>query len=410
MGGPNEFLEESLPVRSINPVQLFVCLGVWLALFLGFTLAVDPYGVSPLALDIAGVNQSKPRRVDIDRQIKPIEVWLKQPKTLFMGTSRIHQSMNPDVLRETPFWPAYNAAVPAVSFPTNRAYFEYYADINPKMDTAVIEVFALNFLTARTQIAETPARSLVRDFVQLNMSADALWDAGMTLIDNFAGRPDGYRVAKGGHFEYPARHAAAGTFGGFPEGIWRYAPLPPMEYRLSESSLEALRDIVNFASRRGIRLRFVATPNHAFFEYYFDYMGLWPLIEEILFRIAEIAEIDSFSQFNAWTSERPEDPMRYWYDPSHFSAVVGRAILLRLTGEPTADEPANFYMRLKPSDVAAHVAQRRTAIREWGEKNADFRVKLQLAHCRWLKSVGPQQNAATDARCSNWPEPANSPG
>src|SRR5512144_1026210 len=76
---------------------------IWLGLFLIFTWTVDPYGVSPTQLALRGINTQKPKRVDIDRLIKPYEVWRYQPRTVFLGTSRVHQSLDPAVLDGTRF-------------------------------------------------------------------------------------------------------------------------------------------------------------------------------------------------------------------------------------------------------------------------------------------------------------------
>jgi hypothetical protein len=85
----------------------------WIALFFGFTLLVDPFGVSPLRVSVTWMNAFKPRRLDIDRMLKPYEVWRNQPKTVFLGTSRIHQSFDPAALDGTRYAPAYNASIPA---------------------------------------------------------------------------------------------------------------------------------------------------------------------------------------------------------------------------------------------------------------------------------------------------------
>jgi len=94
---------------------LGLSVAIWLALFLLFTWTIDPYGVSPLRLSLQGMNAQKPKRIDIDRLIKPYEVWRYQPRTVFLGTSRMHQSMDPAVLDGTSFAPAYNASMPAAS-------------------------------------------------------------------------------------------------------------------------------------------------------------------------------------------------------------------------------------------------------------------------------------------------------
>ena len=59
---------------------------------------------------------------DDEDDIKPYEVLRRQPRTVFLGTSRIHEAFNPAVLDGTPYAPAYNAAVPGASIAENIAY------------------------------------------------------------------------------------------------------------------------------------------------------------------------------------------------------------------------------------------------------------------------------------------------
>ena len=94
---------------------LALSLAAWLSLYLLFTWTVDPYGVSPIRVGVHGINEIKPKRLDIDRLVKPYEVWRYQPRTIFLGTSRAHQSLDPAVLDGTRFAPAYNASMPAAS-------------------------------------------------------------------------------------------------------------------------------------------------------------------------------------------------------------------------------------------------------------------------------------------------------
>src|SRR5262245_27321680 len=81
----------------------------------GFIGVVDPYGVSPVNLSLPGVNIIKPFREKLDRKIKPYEVWRYQPKSVFLGTSRFQQAINPRALDGTDFAPAYNSSVPAAT-------------------------------------------------------------------------------------------------------------------------------------------------------------------------------------------------------------------------------------------------------------------------------------------------------
>jgi len=65
-------------------IRLGVFTGAMFALVQLSILVIDLYGISPLRIDLVGVNHDKPRRVDIDRQLKSYEVWLREPKTIFL--------------------------------------------------------------------------------------------------------------------------------------------------------------------------------------------------------------------------------------------------------------------------------------------------------------------------------------
>ncbi len=114
---------------------------IWLGLFVLVTWTIDPYGVSPLRLSLQGMNAQKPKRLDIDRLIKPYEVWRYQPRSVFLGTSRMHQSMDPSVLDGTRFAPAYNASMPAASMDMHAAYLRQYIQLDPNLRTVIVELF-----------------------------------------------------------------------------------------------------------------------------------------------------------------------------------------------------------------------------------------------------------------------------
>jgi len=119
---------------------------LWAGLVLGVIWFQNPYGVSPVRFSIHNVNRLKPERIDIDRLIKPYEVWRYQPRSVFLGTSRIHQSIDPAVLDGTRYAPAYNAAVPANTLSENAAYIPQYFRLDPRLEYVFIELFLYNFI------------------------------------------------------------------------------------------------------------------------------------------------------------------------------------------------------------------------------------------------------------------------
>jgi hypothetical protein len=215
---------------------LFLALGVamWTVVSLASILIVDPYGVSPLHVAITGVNVLKPKRVDVDRLIKPYEVSRYQPRTVFLGTSRIHQSIDPAVLDYTRFAPAYNAAIPASSLGMNLSYLQKYLALDRNLRTAFIELFIYNFFgSAPDERAPTP--DLISNDVAMFGSSDALWASLATLMQNAVIKQETFEIKPGGYFNYPPGHEAKGNFDAFAHAIWQYQPKSG-KFQLSEAA------------------------------------------------------------------------------------------------------------------------------------------------------------------------------
>ena len=165
---------------------LGLSVAIWLGLFVLFTWTIDPYGVSPLRLSLQGMNAQKPKRIDIDRLIKPYEVWRYQPRTVFLGTSRVHQSMDPAVLDGTRFAPAYNASMPAASMDMHAAYLRQYIQLDPNLRTVIVELFLPNFIGAPAGQEFGTRSEFMRNAVTLFGSADTLWDSASTWLTTFS--------------------------------------------------------------------------------------------------------------------------------------------------------------------------------------------------------------------------------
>jgi hypothetical protein len=349
---------------------------MFLALFFAVTWVIDPYGVSPIRLNIPRVNELKPKRLDIDRLIKPFEVWRYQPRTVFLGTSRIHQSIDPSVLEGSEFAPAYNASVPANSLGMNIAYMQEYAALDRRLDTVFAELFVNNFTRRGSSRATWGWREFADNIVTLEFSADALWASVATLYQNAVKRTPVYEVKPGGFFYYPPGHDAKSPFDGFASQVWKDYRRIGGEFRLSEEAMTAAQDLVAAARERGKTLVFIATPNHAYADYFIDQIGGWGMVEEWLTRLSAIATIYSFAQPNDWVDEPVSSSMAYWNDPLHFTLKMGAAIQASILGRPVAGAPKNFMVRLTPENVPGLIAERKTASARWAAENPAFVAKF----------------------------------
>jgi hypothetical protein len=378
---PSSKLARTGLIQSRYLLLLALGVAMWTGVSLASILIVDPYGVSPVHVAIAGVNVLKPKRVDVDRLIKPYEVSRHQPRTVFLGTSRTQQSIDPAVLDGTRFAPAYNAAMPASSLRMSLSDLQQYVALDRNLRTAFVEVFISEFLGLAPD-ERAPTTDLIANDVAMFGSSDALWASIATLMQNAVIKKETFEIKPGGYLYRPPGGEAKGNFDAFAHYIWRHQP----KFELSEAAFNTVRELVAAARAKNIELTFLATPNHAYFDYYIDTIGGWDVVEEWLRRLSKEATVYSFSQPNDWVYEPVRRTMRYWNDPLHFSLSMGRGISGSLGGLSVPDLPDNFMVRLTPDNVAAHIKSRREAIGRWAQDNPSYVDELDREH-RKLQST-----------------------
>lgn len=343
--------------------------------FMAVTLAVDPYGVSPIKIVLPGINIIKPARINIDRQLKPYEVWAKQPRTVFLGTSRIHQSINPDRLQGTMHSPAYNASIPAGNLANNISNIEQYTAINAQLKTVIVEVFMWNFLGQGQERVKKGFSEMIQDAAPLFFSKETLTATFATIAHNLSGGEEVYEIKPAGYFYYPPGHQPAGSYAGFAAGIWKMHP--SAELRLNNVAFETLEELVRTAEKLGLEVILWITPNHAYSDYFIHYIGAWPLVEEWLKRVTSIAPAYSFSQVNALTHEPVSNDMVCWNDPFHFSLIMGNKMIDAFFCNKQPEGVEDFMVKLNCEDVPKHVETRRRGIEQWAKSNQDFIDLLQ---------------------------------
>jgi hypothetical protein len=370
---------------------------VWLGLYIGFTWIVDPYGVSPVRISLRGVNEQKPKRNDIDRVIKPYEVWRYQPRTVFLGTSRVNQSMDPSVLDGTRFAPAYNASMPAGSMDMHAAYLRQYVQLDPHLRTVIVELFLPNFIGRPPGLTPGTWSEFAGNIVTLFASADTLWDSVYTLAYNVvSGRPI-RRIERGGYLYFPNRGNPQTSFDAFAPYMWGAEAGNPDKATFDQAAFEAANDIIEIASAHDLELIFVLAPSHGYADYYYDAIGAWGVFEEWLSKLTPRAVVYSFSQPNDWVNEPISKEMMYWYDTFHFSLAMGGGMLATLAGRPAAGPPNNFAERITPSRVSSYIEERRRAVRSWARSNPSYVTQFEEARRAWIAPRRQRTPATADS-------------
>jgi hypothetical protein len=345
---------------------------LWTSLLAAATLIIDPYGISPIHMSIAHINRYKPKRLDIDTLIKPYEVWRYQPRTVFLGTSRIHQSIDPALLDNTPYAPAYNASIPAVSLGVNISYLDQYIRLDPNLRYVFVELFLYNFLGQGQEHPPISLTEMLRNTASLFFSYDTAWDALITLRFNMGTNTPCHEIKPGGYYYDPPGRDVKDSFDGFPAGIWGIDRLERGNPTLNDSAFAAVDALIETAKRNHIKLTFLMTPEHPYFWYYINSIDRWDLIADWLKHLTAMTPILSFAQPNAWTYESVQHHMIYWNDPFHFSLAMGDGMEESLAGMQDPNLPENFAIRLTPDRVPQYIASQREALLHWAHVNPSF--------------------------------------
>ena len=344
----------------------------WFGFFFALTWIIDPYGVSPIRVSIPRFNTYKVARIDIDRLTKPYEVWRQQPRTVFLGSSRIHESMDPAALNGTRYAPAYNAAIPADSLGESFANLKLFIQLDPNLRAVFLELFLYKFIIPQPTV-ERSFGEFLRNTASLHFSTDTLRASAMTVGVN-ALRPDltAY-VSAGGHWVPPAGYSTLTNFdqSHFIKSILgHHQKITDMV--LQSTAIASLDRIVALCRERGIELHMIVTPSYPWDDYRLLSLGYWPLLEQWLRQLSRYENVVSFSQYNDVLTEPPGAQMRWWYDPIHFSGNTGMLMLAALSGQRASGTPNNFLTPITPQTVEAVIRDRRAGLASWVQTNADY--------------------------------------
>jgi len=358
---------------------------VLLALFFAVTFVVDPYGVSPLRLAWPGINTVKPKRLAIDRLIKPYEVWRDQPRAVFLGTSRLHEGIDPAVLDGTRFAPAYNASMPGATLAEMAGELEQFFRLDGKLRAVFVELFLFNFVSDQPVPPPKSLPALVQEMTQdlapLFLSASAIPDSLQTLLVNLAGRPAA-TIAPRGQWVPAANarftfHAEAAIAYYVNEHTTRLKGMA-----LKPQAFAALDRIVALCREHDAELVLMIAPSHPWDEYRFWSFGQWPLMDEWVRRLSTYSNVLSFAQYNAAVAEPVTPSMTYWYDTLHFNPRLGQMMLRAFLGAADANTPANLMREVTPTTVESVLQEHRAEMSRWISENPEYPAAFERTKAR----------------------------
>ena len=327
-----------------------------MALIGGFNYAIDPFDLWS-APRFERINAVK--SVGNIRFAKPLQLEVRRPDTVILGSSRILYGIDPRDFPDPDR--TYDFGIPALSATEMRGYGEHILAETP-LKRLVIELGFFQFNRPQSAApnydnAMLGRAALLRALPIVLFSQEALNRSGQTIAESRRGakpfeRSDGFAYFRLDTAKDPTRAFlavveqfahAAGPYAA-PQSFER----PMAEYRALLAELKAKGvDVVTFIA-----------PEHASLLVVVDRNGLWPLYQAWERRLVEVSTeagvpLWDFSGYNTYTMTPLAEGYRTHFDANHFRPELGRLILARMSG---AGEPVDFGLLLTPADIERHLA------------------------------------------------------
>jgi hypothetical protein len=348
---------------------LVVMLMVWMlgeAAVVGFNLLIDPLGISPLRILVPGINTVKPMRGENDSLVKRYDVDRLQPRTIFIGSSRVKQSIDPTLLAGTRFAPAYNAGFDnGANLGDIESFLEHDIEVDKNLKYVFLEAFITALISARTvnPVNHDGIAHYLDDWISLLNSYAGIDYSLQTISANSqkGTTPPDLRSDDG--FEpipLAPHHFSVKNIANFAT----YSDVMPLDKTMSPEVIPAARRIVDLCRSRGVECRFFISPLHADVLYGLYYRGVWDQAERVKRGLAAIAPVWDFTRYNALIEER-SGPVVYWPEAFHYSPALGTLMVAAIAGRRTPDMPSNFGVVLDAGNVESEIAAGRAERDDW---------------------------------------------
>ncbi len=389
---------------------LFSILGLLVFLQVSLSLIVDPYGLfGTRLLPDSGFNSHQYRLgAQGNRVVKGLYLTQLQPEILFLGSSRVNATLNPDI-SFLEGHNVYNASVPgargyelgemaryaAANVPSVRHIiwgldFDYFYSPEPHMADYPFSVFA----------GESRLSGYVRYLFSENATA--------------------------GLFRYLARYLSNERLDNKINGFTQTREVEPIPVNQNDlfmrstivmlnimtqvqittrnerfERLDRLRETARQLHETGVRFTIFLQPAHIYRLQDYRLSGAWPAYEEMKRFLTDLTaefgdgegrfEFLDFGYLNNITSESvPEEEastMMQWHaEASHYITPVGDNILARIFDQPLPHPvPGGFGVRPTQANIVDHLTNTRDGIDAWALDNPEFMTWLRQ---EWGKLTG----------------------
>jgi hypothetical protein len=360
------------------------------ALVAGFNYLIDPYGFYR-TVEITGLNQQKEGVRGNIRYVKAIEIALRKPRTILMGSSRTHDGMNPESVVDEKYHPVYNYGLDMARIKEIK-YFLQHAIANSEIDFLIL---GLDYFMFNKHERLNP--TFDKDRVNREVSLLDKFGSPLFTMSSLKGsfetikvsmkQPERKEFLENGF--RPGQHVFFGlkNYEKLHEHtnyiFLRPDPKETLYYSKMAVDEEAMRDfeeIIEICLQHSVKLSLYISPAHADLDgeglvaagQYEEFENWKRSVTHMSF--ARNISVVDFSGYNSITTEEVKTPMNNYWDSSHFKENVGDMILRRLTSSAPSRE---FGVLLTPSTIEEHLRANRVKQIIYRENN--------ISHIRELR-------------------------
>lgn len=369
-----------------------------------FNYIVDPYGFYRTVVRV-GFNQQKEGVRNKIRYVKALELPLRKPKTIIMGTSRVHDGINPlhPLLSNPAYAPVYNLGIDMDRIHESKEYLKH-ALVHSEIKRVILGLDFFMFNASQKVNynfdPELIGRKVgVGDYLSTSIfSRDAFVDSIRTIKTSRSqpGREEflsnGFRPGNFVFYQvksYPALHYYTNYIfmSSLPSQTKYYADMT-----LDQEVFDDFEEILKICKQRNIDIKLYISPAHAHLDGEgIAAAGKWEMMEEWKRRVVAItdkyaAPIWDFSGYNSITTEPVVTPMKYYWDSSHFTEVVSDLILKRMLAlkEDTQEVPADFGIHLTGKNIEFNLATIRQCRQRYIDEHSSEMQSLSQSYQSFL--------------------------
>ncbi|MDH3286796.1 MAG: hypothetical protein OEP48_03590 [Betaproteobacteria bacterium] len=322
---------------------------------------------------IEGFNAVKTKFRRFERHVKPAILARERPEAVTLGSSLTEVGFDPlnPAFTDHGRLTGFNFAVAAAQWQIIQCYFKYAIGHAP-IKRAVVEVRPMDLADADCAVPE--AALDIATPAQLLFSTRALKASIETIQGQGKERPSHTREGQYFYARYDpgvesrfreilGRRLKKGQcdLAALRQGV-SAALLPMKDGPMRQLDLSGLRKVVRIARAKGIELRLVVHPRHAY-DYEMDALcpaaiDQWDVLRQMASVVHEASGGDdriqlwAFVGYDTITGEPVSANMKLWQDPLHLNFEIGDIMLNAMFGRPSPGSP-NIGRRVFPENVDA---------------------------------------------------------